>query len=92
MHIQKWPEPVIELNRELASGLHPELERKLADLPGDEAHFIERFAVILTHCDIAVDGLYTSDNIVDMIDHAVLPRLIQRRVAPVAQEIILPSE
>lgn len=91
MHIELFPEPVIELNKELASGLHPELEKKLAEIQGGEDMFIERFAIVLTHCGIAVDGLYTSDNIIDMIDHAVLPRLKERRVAPAVQEIIIPS-
>lgn len=80
MHIEMWPEPVIELNKELATGYHPELETLLQTMP--DQTFAERIAVICTHCKIAVDGLYTSDQIIDMIDHAIIPRLRDRRVNP----------
>lgn len=76
-----WPEPIIKLNEELATGLHPELEKKLNAIQG-EANFIERFATIAAYCDIALDGMYTSDQMVAMVQEFFIPRLIARRKRP----------
>lgn len=72
-----WPEEIIEINRELASGLHPELEKKLENLQGD-GNWIERFATIAAYCEVALDGMYTSDQIVG-ICRVLIPRLKELR-------------
>jgi hypothetical protein len=78
MHYEYWPECVIELNKELASGLHEELEKQLRGVDD----FIERFATICAYCEIALDGMYTSDQMLAMIEALVLPRLVKKRINP----------
>lgn len=78
MHYEYWPEEIIELNRELATGLHPQLEKRLEG----QDDFIERFATIAAYCDVALDGMYTSDEMVAMTGTFLIPRLKQRRENP----------
>ena len=73
-----WPEEIIELNKELATGLHPKLEEKLKEVDD----FIERFAIIAAHCEVALDGLYTSDQMVAMTGAFFIPRLREKRENP----------
>lgn len=80
-HLDFYPEPIIELNKELATGYHPKLEEKLKAIPG-EANFIERFATIAAYCDVALDGLYTSDQMVAMVDQFFIDRLKMKRENP----------
>ncbi len=77
--IQLWPEPIIELNKELATGYHPKLEAALAAIGGGESEFIERFGTIAAYCDVALDGMYTSDQMVAMVEGVILDRLKARR-------------
>ena len=52
------PEGYISLNRELATGLHPKLEKLLANHP--DANDVDvRLAEICNYCSIALDGTYT---------------------------------
>lgn len=87
-----WPDEIIELNRELSSGLHPELEAALEHLQS-EGDWVERFATIAAYCEVALDGMYTSDQIVE-ICKILLPRLHQLRERPDKgkPEIIIPLE
>ncbi len=78
MNHEYWPDEIIELNKELASGYHPRLEKELAAIPGD-ANFIERFATIAAYCEVAVDGLYTSDQMIAMVGEFFIPRLQRKR-------------
>lgn len=84
-----WPEEVIAINRELASGLHKELEEKLATI--HDGDWIERFATIAAYCEVALDGMYTSDQICELCK-ILLPRLMELRERPDngKPEIILP--
>lgn len=60
-NIEIFPDGVIALNRELASGYHPTLERKLANHPIAETEI--RLAEIASHCSIALDGVYGPEQI-----------------------------
>lgn len=53
------PEGYIALNKELATGLHPKLEAKFAELeqPVDEVDV--RLALIASYCEVVLDGTYT---------------------------------
>lgn len=82
MHLQLLPEPLIELNKELATGLHPKLEKDLAAIGGSDDAFIERFATIAAYCGVALDGMYTSDQMVAMVEMFFLPRLVGKRENP----------
>lgn len=59
--IVQFPEEIIELNKELASGLHPTLEGHLARNPEDT--FVERLARIAAYCSIPLDGYADVDQI-----------------------------
>lgn len=82
MYLQLLPEPLIELNKELATGLHPRLEKELAAVGGSDDAFIERFATIAAYCEVALDGLYTSDQMVAMVQEFFLPRMLKKRENP----------
>lgn len=81
MHLEFHPEQLIELNKELAAGYHPKLEKELEKLPGD-SNFIERFATIAAYCEVALDGMYTSDQMLGMIQEFFIPRLKKKRENP----------
>lgn len=87
MHLEYWPEEIIELNRELASGYHKELEEALKGVDD----FIERFATIAAYCEVALDGMYSSDQMVE-ICKVLIPRLRELRKRPDdgRPEIIIP--
>lgn len=78
MHIEMWPEEIIALNKELATGYHPELEDRLRGMND----FVERFGTIAAYCDVALDGVYTSDQMVAMVGAVFLDRLEKRRINP----------
>lgn len=78
LELTLWPDEIIEMNRELASGLHPELEETLSKLNGGDNGWIERFATIAAYCEVALDGLYDSNQIVG-ICRVLLPRLRELR-------------
>jgi hypothetical protein len=54
---QMFPEGYIALNRELATGFHPKLEKLLANHPVDEVDI--KLAEIASHCLVVLDGTYT---------------------------------
>lgn len=62
-----WPEELIALNQELASGLHPDLQAYLVENIGPgyghETLLIERLAAIAAYAGVALDGLYDSNQI-----------------------------
>lgn len=90
LEIVLWPEEVIELNRELSSGYHPELEEQLARVGSHESQWIERFGTIAAYCEVALDGLYDSDQII-AICRVLLPRLreLRKRLDEGKPEIII---
>lgn len=51
-----FPDGVIALNKELASGYHGTLQRKLDNHPAAETEI--RLAEIASHCSIALNGIY----------------------------------
>ena len=55
--LEYFPEGYIALQRELATGLHPKLEKLLANHPADELDI--RIAEIATYCQVALEGTYT---------------------------------
>lgn len=54
--IEMFPEGYVLLNKELATGYHPALERNLSNYPVDEIDI--RLATIATYCGIVMDGAY----------------------------------
>lgn len=88
MHLEFHPDQIIELNKELATGYHPRLAKELAAIPGD-ANFIERFATIAAYCEVALDGYYTSNEMLAMIEGFFLPRLLKKRENPNSGVLII---
>ena len=82
MNIVLLPDEIIALNAELATEYHPTLAKKLESIGGAEEEFIERFATIAAHVGVALDGLYTPNEMLGMIHQHILPRLIRARENP----------
>lgn len=57
VRFELFPEGYIALNKELATGLHPKLEKLLANHPADETDI--KLAEIANYCLIALDATYT---------------------------------
>lgn len=55
--IEFFPDGYIALNRELATGLHPKLEKLLEKHPADEVDI--KLAEIALYCSVALDATYT---------------------------------
>lgn len=90
-----WPEELIALNQELASGLHPDLQAYLVENVGPgyghENLLIERLAAIAAYAGVALDGLYDSDQIL-VICTVITAKLktMRKRADDGNPEIILP--
>lgn len=52
-----FPGGYIALNKELATGLHPKLEKLLANHPADETDI--KISEIATYCQVVLDGAYS---------------------------------
>lgn len=85
IEIVMFPDEIIELNRELASGYHPELAKQLID---GSVSWEERFATIAAYCDVAMDGMYSVETLCEVVEKELLPRLRRRRVNPNATIIL----
>jgi hypothetical protein len=57
VQVEMLPEGYIRLNQELATGLHPKLEKLLANHPIDEVDI--KLAEICMYCKVILDGTYT---------------------------------
>lgn len=55
--LEYFPEGFIALQKELATGLHPKLEKLLANHPADELDI--RLAEIASYCQVVLEGTYT---------------------------------
>lgn len=66
MIYEYFPDEVIELNKELASGYHKKLEEKLATLDPQNADIGARLRIICTHVGIMVDGQYHPEQIPEL--------------------------
>lgn len=86
LQIIQHPESVIALNRELASGLHPELERKIADSECTTA--ADRLAVVATHCSVALDGWYSGADL-EKLCAILYEKLQDKRQLPANSNLIL---
>jgi len=73
MLVEMFPEEVIELQKELSSGFHPNLVQLLARIPPDEA-----FEEILAWCGMEVDG-FCDDVTIRALCLEALKRLQQMR-------------
>lgn len=83
LKIEFFPEGLILLNEELASGYHPTLEKKLAKHPPDEWEI--RLAEIASHCSVALDGIYPKEQISELA--AILSGRLQ-----VMREFVAPQQ
>ena len=59
-----FPDGMVALNRELATGLHSTLEAKLANHPASEVEI--RLAEIASHCSVLLDGVYGPEQISEL--------------------------
>jgi hypothetical protein len=84
--IVEYPEEVIALNKELASGLHEDLEKHLAKNPTDDIW--ERLARVAAYCNIEVDGHFTSEEICDLCELCRV-KLIDMRKRPGSSILLL---
>ena len=57
IRFEMFPEGFIALQKELATGLHPRLEKLLANHPADETDI--KLSEIAAYCSVALDGTYT---------------------------------
>lgn len=63
-HLEFFPEGLILLQAELATGLHPELEKQLGDMIGNGQDDWEvKLARIAAYCGIICEGVYDKDDI-----------------------------
>jgi hypothetical protein len=76
LNITLLPPSVIAINAELASGLHSELETKIAQsectTPAD------RLAVVAAHCGVILDDWYSGEDLAKLCD-LLLVRLTEKR-------------
>lgn len=89
-NIQMWPDEVIRLNEELATGLHPKLEAIFTGLP-PEIDFAERLGHIAAYCDLILDGMYSPDDIAGICG-TLVKRLEAKRERPESSKLILQQE
>jgi hypothetical protein len=81
-----FPKGYQALNEELSSGLHPKLEKLLANHPADEIDI--KLAEIASYCQVILDGTYTIAER-DKLCYILAGRLEVLREIPAAQTIIL---
>ena len=74
-----FPEEIIALNRELATGLHKPLEELLNAFGQNDLG--NRLACIAAYCEIIVDGLYDGDQIAKLAG-ILYEKLLHKRVNP----------
>jgi hypothetical protein len=80
LEIVMFPEEVIQLNRELATGLHPKLEKILSEVQGDY-DFVERIAHIAAYCELILDSMYDGDELAKLCE-VLRKRLVDKRERP----------
>lgn len=61
LKIEYFPEGIIALNAELATGLHPRLEKLLANHPANETEI--RLAEIASYVGVILDGIYHPEDL-----------------------------
>lgn len=83
--IKLFPEGLIALNKELATGLHPKLEKLLSNHPADEWEI--KLSEIAAYCQVALDGVYPPEQISEL-GFILAGRLEVLRELPHAQTII----
>lgn len=83
---EMFPEGYIALNKELASGLHPKLEKLLANHPADDVDV--KLAEIASYCQVILDGTYTIEER-DKLCFILAGRLEVLREIPDAKNVIL---
>ena len=87
LELEFFPEGVILLNAELATGLHPRLESLLSNHSGAADEWEIRIAEIAAYCGIVLDGTYPPEQIGELA--AILSgRLMVLRELPEAQKIL----
>jgi len=84
MTLEFFPPGFIALQKELCSGLHPTLEKKLGKHPVEETDM--KIAEIALHCSVVVNGTYTLEER-DKLCRILAGRLEVLREIPVGQVI-----
>ena len=85
MIIEYFPDGYNALSKELATGLHSGLEKKLSNHPVDEVDI--KLAEIASHCSIVLNGTYTLEAR-DKLCFLLAGRLEVLRELPSAQVIL----
>jgi hypothetical protein len=80
-----FPEGLIALQKELATGLHPQLEKLLANHPANEWEI--KIAEIATYCGVLLDDTYHKEDF-NKLGFILAGRLEVLREIPKAQNII----
>lgn len=83
--LEFFPDGFVALQKELATGLHPILEKKLANHPAEEVDI--KLAEIASHCSVVLEGTYTLAER-DKLCHVLVGRLQLLRVVPQGQIIM----
>jgi len=83
--LEFFPPGFIALQKELSTGLHPSLERKLSKHPPDEVDI--RLVEIAAHCMVVVEGTYTLEER-DHLCFVLAGRLEVLREVPAGQIIM----
>jgi hypothetical protein len=73
-----FPEEYIALNKEMASGHHPDLERIIQVNGGDSTDIDLKLAQTAAYCEVVLDGVYELDSRVNLCK-ILLQRLILKR-------------
>jgi len=81
MIYEYFPHPYIQLQKELASGLHPKLEEILRINGGTAEDVDMKLAQIAAYCSVALDGVYTLEDRIALCD-VLVSRLERRRENP----------
>ena len=80
--IKMFPEGIIALNRELATGLHPKLEKALAAQAAQGEDWTDRLAQIAAYVGVILDEAYKIED-VDKLAFTLAGRLEALRETPV---------
>ena len=80
-----FPEGIIALQKELATGLHPQLEKLLANHPAVEWEI--KLAEIASYCGVLLDDTYQKEDF-NQLGFILAGRLEVLRELPKPQEII----
>ena len=81
MIYEYFPQEYIELQKELATGYHPQLEKILTINGGTSEDIDLKIAQIAAYCEVMLDGVYTLEERMRLCD-ILRKKLIEKRENP----------